>query len=583
MDIKEFRRRLINYYVHPELFLVPVKKKEELFQIRFEFYAQEFDTSTNDFSCEGTYSGYAMIIIINLNNNKKYRFSSMASFKSVLIPSGDYKFKYIAVKGSNGTRVDNVWHYFKITPDGEIEISTSSFGVICYDSKTLRVYLPISVWKFHIYYDENEEVPYVTSENVRGTSSNGYTADQFQVFCEQHFSFKGCLMYDAWLDDEKVASHKPYSNNYYYYHDGLSTLRLRNIYGYAMDHAIHANAKMWPSSQCWVKVPSIPIDIDITLKQICLPYLEQDRYEYPSKCSCISHLKATVVDVTSGFNSLGIKCLSTLLGLNSSFDVGTPIDVENPNISSIGILKILENSFESGFEAEKFDDSKSYTFPIPKKHEVLNMASNGETCKLDGLNSYKYSANSWKALKSIQSQYTVPVSCNFIVSNAWTLITNKNYKYSYINESIDSYYVYTHRVIVGCIMKPESNIYSNVSGRKHLYALNRINGTYDTIENAVQSIYNSGGTYEDVTIETDTYASPASELVFGSETDFRTSTIYSTMEHTGRYSYQSIIKGNKSILNDTPNDAIIYEGAYFGENRTNDYNDWINDPDVTIV
>lgn len=104
MDIKEFRRRLINYYVHPELFLVPVKKKEETYQITIHKVTPYFyDIKRHIFSKKSYASIKGSIIVLNSEGDPVYIsdppnvYNSNYDQRSVYLslPRGKYRIKYL--------------------------------------------------------------------------------------------------------------------------------------------------------------------------------------------------------------------------------------------------------------------------------------------------------------------------------------------------------------------------------------------------------------------------------------------------------------------------------------------------------
>lgn len=105
MNRKEFRRRLINYYVHPEMFLLPVKKKvETTYQLTvYKVTPYYYDIKKHEYSNESTNAIKGCIVIINEKDEVVYlsdrpdviNSNWSQTYVTISVPKGKYKIKYL--------------------------------------------------------------------------------------------------------------------------------------------------------------------------------------------------------------------------------------------------------------------------------------------------------------------------------------------------------------------------------------------------------------------------------------------------------------------------------------------------------
>jgi len=610
LNVKQFKRRWLNSKIEPEMFYMPVKKREiktPEFLINFYFFQQVYDTNTQQKSIDPTLrdSAYVTIIIINTETNAKYRNNGNSSRISVLLPVGKYKFKYISVKQC-GSRVNDKWYFFKINNNGEIVFSEPTFDVVLKNNRDLYIYVDISIWKFHIYYDNDVKVPFCKDQAESGEGRQYYPDNKGNLPSllpmneTVSYSFKGCMVYDAWLDDQKIVAHKLYAPTYYHT-VGLGALAMRKIggsIGVGSTNELHGNCEFFFANSVWSKVPANIVDIDATINGLCLPYNISDRYQYASQCYYSGHTKAHMEGVTNSSEDMVESSNgSYIFACTATINNRTPIDVDetsdNSSFSSYRILTILENDFKSEFNISQFDQSTQYSYPFPKAYQVSNLAKPGRYA-YSNYDAAFYSPKAWEKLRKREVALTNWITgFSNIARDIATFLSFSVYKYNY-TDGIDRYYQYTHRVVIGKHWVPQKQTLNNSNydnppsliyemGGKITLDVLYPNGNYSSIEEAANIQF---GTYffEKITIEEDTYSGSASEIVFGSGVDFKNSTVYSSIVIDSNESVRpSRIVGNQSICNETENDAIIFVGAHFPETKTPDYDDWINDPDVQII
>lgn len=231
MNVKQFKRRWLNSKVEPELFYLPVKKEKEeepVYSLRIwcKTFAWRVDNKIvtiqrNDIAC------YAMFVIIDKNRGTIYRSYTYKYIHNVSLPEGEYKLRWIIVHPlplrnsyvSNGAYVNNRWYDFRVTNRGQFEILENEPNVITASGSLLTIWQPSSVWKTHVYINDDIKIPCVKPKYLPrgvtrprnwvytpdGTSDSATFRRLYDYNVEIEEDYWGAFVADIYLDNELLV------------------------------------------------------------------------------------------------------------------------------------------------------------------------------------------------------------------------------------------------------------------------------------------------------------------------------------------------------------------------------------------
>lgn len=587
MDRKEFRRRLVNYYVHPEMFLMPIKKKvETTHRIYVRIYAMAYNVDTNTYIFGNKAAG--MAVMINTLTNKRYRSAYNAYSNYYLLPSGKYKMKIITACGY-GCYVDNVWYNFDIDNDGKVSVDL--YQNITLSSlqgyPVINVYLPISYWKFHIYYNKDFQNNTIIDTPRSGVARPDYIytgedgklnyAELSDINLSINVDLKGSMICDLWLDEVKIANKIPFCDRGYYdvpFYGDDPVVKIAKI----------GNNTMSMTSNIKSRVPIIEGTIKIETNGVCFPQNPSNNstdFSYGSKLTITyNEVVNTSSWRTEGSSTKSLFCPAEATKLNDL----APSDEFKWNYKFDTNVKITvdENTFTSNFEKNDFAFDNIYASYWPKRSQLDELAPPN----IYSTSGYQdmFSYNSWNYIKqnniSLNAMYSNV--CSGIINNVASIIM-KELIFDQIE--INNDYLMTHTLIIKRKAPPIKKTINYNGFELLVYDLSeavsylKVNSIYGSYENMEKFLEAFGA--ESSLID---YTGSGSEIVFSSETIMNTAYAKAI---SGSINYgigrtASVVVGTTNVLGENANECVQYVGAYAGATRTNDYDEWINDPDVVV-
>ena len=371
--------------------------KQPTYRLYIYIKAMAYRADTDEYYLGNTAN--AMLVIVNVKNNKSYRTAYTTSRHTLLLPAGEYKVKAIAATGNYGSYVDDIYYSFIVDSNGKVSLPEPT-KIFSLSGSIITMGLPISVWKFRIYYDKQAANPVLFDKPRKGTArpdkvhgvvgANGsyeslWYPDLSEISSSVSVNVSGAMLCDVWLDGENIVNGIPFAQ--YYYNNSVSEC----------NYSIHMPGTVGEISVTTTsKLPVVNGNVSIETKGFCGLSVEANDYSYTAKLSLsynkIVNTKTWRVYPSSiffptHFGSVGIDDMIPSDEKKYNYDYDTIIDVS-----------VNENSFTSGFSEDDFTNNNFSSY-WPKKDNIENLAPSDSYVVSSRNETYMFSNGTWEFIK----------------------------------------------------------------------------------------------------------------------------------------------------------------------------------------